>query len=384
MTARPSVILWPWSATALNRNEYIFNHMAGGIVRNVRVAGIASAVPASVDDIGASWRGGRDELAKVMANTGVRERRIATHQTCTSDLCLKAAEVLLADLRWARDSIDLLLFVSQTPDHILPATSCVLHGRLGLAKHCASFDVSLGCSGYVYGLHIASSLLSTGLYSRALLLVGDTISKVVSPDDRSVAYLFGDAGAATALEYLVGAEPMGFELGTDGTGSQHLQIPAGAFRVRSGPETRRAVVHENGNIRSEENLSMNGAEVFNFTLREIPGLLRGVLGHAGWNSAEVDWWVMHQANRFMLEYLGKRMKIPVERNILALEKYGNTSSASIPLAITDSLRLRLAGDPKRLVLAGFGVGFSWAAVGLTLSGAVVPPVAILELGAEIS
>lgn len=348
--------------------------MAGSVLNGVRIAGAAAAVPAGSRAVEPGARIAASELEKVIEKTGVKRRHIAPPEVCSSDLCVAAAQPLLAKLGWERDSIDLLVFVSQTPDHFLPATSCVLHGRLGLAKSCAAFDISMGCSGYVYGLSMVAGLLAAGAHRRALLLVGDTISKVVSPEDRSVAYVFGDAGSATALEQAGGAGPMAFELGTDGTGIEHLKIPAGGFRCRPSPQTALIKEREAGNHRSDEHLFMNGAEIFNFTIREVPPLIKALTERAGWPAASVDHWIMHQANRFMLEYLGRRMKLPPEKTVVALENYGNTSCASIPLALSDRFGGEARMAPGRFVLAGFGVGFSWAGVALDLRDAFVLPV----------
>ena len=348
--------------------------MAGSIINGVRIAGISAAVPAGSQIVEPVACTTAAELEKIIEKTGVKRRHIAQADTCTSDLCAAAAQQLLAKLGWEPESVDLLIFVSQTPDHLLPATSCVLHGKLGLAKSCAAFDISLGCSGYVYGLNVAAGLLAAGAYRRALLLVGDTISKVVSTEDRSVAYVFGDAGSATTLERADTAGAMAFELGTDGTGIDHLKIPAGGFRCRSGPHTRLLKEQEAGNRRSDEHLFMNGAEIFNFTIREVPPLIKALIARAGWSADSIECWVMHQANRFMLEYLGRRMKLPVDKTVIALENYGNTSCASIPLALADRFGGEKPMGSGRCVLAGFGVGFSWAGVALDLRDAVVLPV----------
>ncbi len=345
-------------------------------ISGVRLAGIAAVVPGAPREVAAGEAGG--ELAKIIANTGVKRRHIVAAETCTSDLCAAAAERLLASLGWERTSIDLLVFVTQTPDYVLPATALVLHDRLGLAKTCAAFDVNLGCSGYVYALSIAAAHLRSGAAKRALLLVGDTISKVASPEDRSVAHLFGDAGTATALELADAAAPMHFVTGSDGGGAAHLQIPAGMFRTPSSEATRATRARDGGNVRSDEHLCMNGAEIFNFTIREVPAMLESVLRAAGWSATEVDAFVLHQANRFMLDYLTKRMKLPSEKVVLALEEFGNTSSASIPLAICARLGPRLGQAPARVALAGFGVGFSWAAVALEMHRVHVEPVFYLS------
>jgi len=341
----------------------------------IRIVGIAAVVPPQEVEVQGQSQTGVD-LGKVIANTGVKCRRIAAPEVCTSDLCAKAAERLFEGLQCERGTVDLLLFVSQTPDYVLPATACSLHGRLGLGKSCAAFDMNLGCSGYVYALSLAAAYLQAGAASRVLLLVGDTISKLTSPEDRSVAYLFGDAGSATLLERNDNAAPMHFVTGSDGSGAEHLKVEAGMFRHRSSEATRTATPRDGGNIRSDEQLAMNGPEIFNFTLREIPGLVSETLKRAGWNLEDVDAFVMHQANRFMLDYLGKRMKLPAGKAVVALENFGNTSSASIPLAICDRLRARLEAGPARLLLAGFGVGFSWAAAAIEVDRPVIMPVSV--------
>ena len=304
------------------------------------------------------------EVAKISFSSGVLRRHLAGEDVCTSDLCFAAATQVLKATGWEPESVGGLIFVSQTPDYVLPATACSLHGRLGLSKECVAFDVNLGCSGYVYGLWLAGNLIGKSSLKRILLLAGDTISRLVSPQDRSVAMLFGDAGTATALEFHPAATPMFFELGTDGKGERHLAVNAGGFRRRRSPETDVRSEREGGNIRSDEDLFMNGGEIFAFTLKTVPKLCQAVLGHAGWEADEVDAFVMHQANRFMLQHLTKLMRLPPDKVVLALETYGNTSSASIPLALTAKLSERLAREKLKMVLAGFGVGFSWAAVAL--------------------
>jgi 3-oxoacyl-[acyl-carrier-protein] synthase-3 len=320
---------------------------------------------------------GEDEAQKTSNSTGVRQRHIAPEAICTSDLCEAAAQQLLTELAWAKDSIDALIFVSQTPDYLLPASSCSLHGRLGLSKRCAAFDLNLGCSGYVYGLWVASQLMASGLH-RVLLLVGDTISRIVSPSDRSAAPLFGDAGTATALERCDTETPWVFELGTNGSGQEHLIVPAGGFRYPRTDVTAVRTEREGGNIRSDEDLFMDGAEIFAFSLTEVPRLFAQVLAEAGWTAENTDRFIMHQANQFMLKHLAKRMKLPTEKVVLALEEFGNTSSASIPLAMTHSLAVELREDSLRLLLAGFGVGLSWGAVALSCGPMIMPDLVIVD------
>ena len=316
-----------------------------------------------------------EEVAdKIGKNIGIAVRHVASESICTSDLCCAAAERLLAELNWDRDSISGLIFISQTPDYVLPATSYSIHQRLGLPSTCYSFDVNLGCSGYVYGLWLAASLMQTAS-GKVLLLVGDTISRIASPQDQTVTFLFGDAGSATALEPSPEAAPMFFNIGSDGSGEKSLIVPAGGFRHRSDERSGIRTPRENGNLRSDEDLYMDGPEVFTFTLKRVPSMVKSVLEAASCELGDIDAFVFHQANAFMLTHLAKRLKIPAEKFILALANFGNTSSASIPLAlVTSSLRERMTSSPVRLLLAGFGVGFSWAAAILTCGPGVFPEV----------
>lgn len=357
--------------------------MARSVVQGVRIAGLSGAVPTAqrtVADLARLF--GEDDAAKISKSVGVTQRRVTTDDLCTSDLCERAANDLLAALEWERDTVDLLVFVSQTPDYILPATSCVLQARLALSKHCAAFDINLGCSGYVYGLAVASQLMAGGGFRRALLLVGDTISKIASPEDRSVEPLFGDAGTCTALEVSGTAEKMVFEFGTDGRGEQNLIVPAGGFRRRRTSGTSLRSAREGGNVRSDEDLFMNGPEIFAFTNREVRPMIENVLRSSAWSLEDPDFVVMHQANLFMLQHLAKKLKLPEEKTVYALETFGNTSSASIPIAIIDRLQEALKGGPRKLLLAGFGVGYSWAACTLQVDDPLVLPLAAVTAPVE--
>ena len=342
---------------------------------NVVLRGISSAIPDQC--LGPEvWdeRFGIEEASRISESIGVSSRPVVPEGICASDLCYEAAEDLLESLNWERDTIEAVLFVSQTPDHPLPATACILQNRLGLPTSSIAFDVNLGCSGYVYGLSIATQFISSNSVNRALLLVGDTLSHLVSEQDKSTGLLFGDAGTATAIERQDGAPDMKFQLGTDGGGMQHLIVPAGMSRLRRCRETSLRQEDEGGSLRSPEELFMDGAEVFSFTLTRVPRLVRSVLDNAGWTMDEVDAVVMHQANEFMLNHLAKRVKVPPEKLILAMESFGNTSCASIPLAINAKMREQISQRPMKLLLVGFGVGWSWGAVTITCGPIAVPEV----------
>jgi 3-oxoacyl-[acyl-carrier-protein] synthase-3 len=340
-----------------------------------RIAGIASTLPAneiSNADVAAAL--GVNEK-RVRALTGIKRRRVAPPGMCASDLCEDAASRLLAELNWTKQSIDALVFVTQTPDYLLPATACTLQQRLRLPSTCASFDVSMGCSGYVYGLWLASSLVESGL-NRVLLLVGDTLTRNVSEVDRSVAFLFGDSGTATALER--GESRTTFILGTDGGGAEHLIIQAGQARQRVTPDLCERNEMEGGNIRSLQELYMNGSEVMAFTLREVPPLFEQLLENSGLHREELDAVVMHQANQFLLDNLARKIGVDTSRIPTTVEDFGNTSCASIPVTISTRLRDRISGKNLNLAMIGFGVGWSWAGCIGDFGPIIAPPINYLD------
>jgi len=348
--------------------------MASLTVKGTAIRGIASSVPTdrqSTEDLAKVF--GANEAHKIALGSGVITRRVGRPGLFCSDLCHAASEALLEGLGWDRGSIEALVFVSHSFDYPMPATACILQDRLGLPKTCAAFDVSLACSGYVYGLWIANGLIASGC-KRVLLLAGEMGSRMVSPNDRTTFPLFGDAGTATALESH-GEAAMHFELGTDGAGHQHLIVPAGTATARlpHSAQTMMRTERAGGIIRSDEDLYMNGAEMFAFTLRAVPPLIDAVLERSRWPRDTVDHFVFHQANKFMLVHLAKRMGIPEQKLPLSLQHYGNTSSASIPLAITHSLRETLEKQKLKLVLAGFGSGYSWGACAVEMGPMVAPP-----------
>lgn len=353
--------------------------MATAEIHGLRLVGLASAVPAALGSVTeAVAEFGAEEIRKISESTGVEQRHVSTGRLCASDLCCAAARRLLGELNWDPESVEAAIFVSQCFDFVLPATSCTLHVRLGLSKDCAAFDVGMGCSGFVYGLWIAASLMAASGMSRVLLLVGDTIPRFCSPLDRSTTLLFGDAGSAAALEKNAAAQPFIFSLGTDGSGWRNLIIPAGASRRPSDEASAGKEKGDGENFRRAEDLFMDGAEMFAFALREVPSLINEVLAATQWNSQEVDYFVFHQANRLMLTHLAKFMKLPLSKVPLSLPEFGNTSSASIPVTINSKLADIIRSRSVRLVLAGFGVGYSWAGCSLQCGPMVAPEVVRVE------
>ena len=301
-----------------------------------------------------------DQVREVVDKVGIYERRFADEKTCSSDLCFAAAEKLIADNGIDRNEIDLLIFISQTPDYRMPATSVLLQERLGLPNSTIAFDINLGCSAFIYGLSVAYSFMQCNNLRKALILDGETRSKVYSPKDRRSAFLFGDGGVAALVERVEKFGESYFSLNSDGSRGDLIKINAGGYRMPSSVETlQEKVVDEYGNIRSEEQGYMNGGDVFNFVIREIP---RDIKKIAEWSEVDIqslDYYVFHQANNFINSYLAKKLKLDTTRIPSTIAKYGNTSSVSVPLTIVDQLKDNLSGK-KRLMLSAFGVGMTWA------------------------
>lgn len=320
-----------------------------------------------------------EEIEKVGATVGLKNLyRTAVLQTA-GDLCIAAARRLLEGLQWDAASIDGIFFVTQTPDHFLPATAFVAHRELKLKDHCLAFDIGLGCSGYVYGIWNAAQFIATGSCKRVLLLAGDTISKLISPQDKAVAVLFGDAGSATALEFDVTGSSIAFVGGSDGNGAENLCVPGGAFRAMPSAAGFAEHTDQAGNTRTQRDLAMDGLAIFNFTLQRVPPLVNAVIKMQGWQVPDVDLFVFHQANGFILKTLTKKLKIRDEQAPINIEKFGNTSMTSMPLLLADSAanRLRLP-EPTKVVVVGFGVGYSWGALATEMGSLVTEIVQMAE------
>ena len=302
----------------------------------------------------------KDEVKKVVDKVGVFERRFANEKTCSSDLCFAAAEKLITDNNIDRSEIDLVVFLSQTPDYRMPATSILLQDRLKLPMSTMAFDISLGCSGFINALSIVYALMGNKGFRKALLLDGETRSKVYSRKDRREAFIFGDAGAAVLIERDEKFGESHFSLNSDGSRGNLIMIPGGGYRNMSSTETlKEKVVDEYGNIRNDEQGYMEGADVFNFVIEEIPKDVKRILDYSNEKFENMDYYVFHQANAFINNYIVKKIKLDKNRIPWTLHKYGNTSSVSIPLTIISELKNKLDGNHK-LMLNAFGVGMAWA------------------------
>lgn len=301
-----------------------------------------------------------DQVKEVVDKVGIYERRFADEKTCSSDLCFSAAERLIADTGVERSEIDLLIFISQTPDYRMPATSVILQHRLGLSEKTIAFDINLGCSAFLYGMSVVYSMMEKSGLQKALILDGETRSKVYSPKDRRTAFLFGDGGVAALVERNERFGKSYFSLNSDGSRADLIKINGGGYRNPSSVETlRERVVDEYGNIRNDEQGYMDGGDVFNFVIREIPRDIKQTLAFAGTDKEALDFYVFHQANNFINSYLAKKLKLDTKKIPSCVEKFGNTSSVSVPLTIASELRERMCGE-RKLLLSAFGVGMTWA------------------------
>jgi 3-oxoacyl-[acyl-carrier-protein] synthase-3 len=339
--------------------------MAFFSIPNVEIKGISCCVPAKREDNSDILTLSTEEKEKLIASTGIKSRRISTRDICSSDLCLQAAEKLIKDLQWDKEDIDFLVFVTQTPDYILPATSCILQDRLGLNQSCYTLDISLGCSGWIYGISAISCLISMSYWGggqKGLLLAGDTISKLCSTTDKSSYPLFGDAGSATAIEMRNGTKGFQFHAEADGSGFKTIFIPDGGYRspVDADSLTKREI--SNGIQRNRLNLILEGMDVFTFGITKVPESVNKLIEHFDIDKDSIDYFIFHQANKFMNEKIRKKMKLPEEKVPYSLRDYGNTSSASIPLTIVTELRDRLKNSTKTILACGFGVGLSWGSM----------------------
>ncbi len=328
------------------------------------IRAIATYLPARILDNDALAAAFPDRPAeKIFDKLGIRERRIAAPGETAADLAYGAACRLFDSGVVARDEIDFLILCTQAPDYILPTSACLLQSRLGLSTATGAFDINLGCSGFVYGLSIATGLIASGAARNVLLLTADTYSKFINDGDRSVRTLFGDGAAAT----LVGpAAPRGaaigpFVFGTDGRGANSLIVPTGGARRARSPETALAAQDAAGNTRAADDLYMNGAGVMSFSLKVVPAAITELLDKTGLTRDDIDFFVLHQANKFMLDALAKALRVPAEKVPRFYEAVGNTVSSSIPFLLEDMLATGRIRPGMRLVLVGFGVGLSWSA-----------------------
>lgn len=329
---------------------------------NVQIAGVAATVPKEIIwNKEAAFFENDEAYNRFLESTGIASRYVVGDSgLCSSDLCVDAARRILNSLEWPAETVDCLIFVTQTPDYLLPATACIIQDRLGLKSHCYALDISLGCSGWVYGLSVVAALMESGVFKRALLLAGDTTSVTKSPQDRSTFPLFGDAGTATALEYQENSDKMTFDFGTDGSGYEAIMIKDGGFRNPTSLKSFEVEIKEDGKIRNDLQSILNGPEVFTFGISQAPKSVKQLMTFLGIFPEDIDVFLFHQANLMMNERIKGKLKLREDQVPYSLHKFGNTSSASLML----TLCYNRAGHQVsgRFIACGFGVGLSWGSV----------------------
>lgn len=295
-------------------------------------------------------------VEKIADKVGINNRHIAAENETSADLALRAAEKLFEEHpEIKKDSVDFILFCTQSPDYFLPTSACVIQDKLGLPTSCGALDFNLGCSGYVYGLSLAKGLLLGGIARNVLLLTGETYSKFMHPKDKGNRTIFGDAGSATLVSSEGFAEIGNFSLGTDGRGAENLMVKSGGMRFRE--QFNDLKFEDNGNPLSSDHLYMNGSEIFNFTIDAVPPLIEDTLVKNQLSRDDVDGYVFHQANKFMINFLRKKIKIEPDKFYTYMCEVGNTVSNTIPIVLTEQLKDKaIKGN---IILAGFGVGYSW-------------------------
>ena len=331
-------------------------------VDNVAIKGLAAAVPKEKKDIANLECFAPGEAEKVMALTGVTESRLAPDGMVCSDYCQAAAEKLIEEIGWEKESIDILVYVSVSRDYIEPNTATVIQGKMGLPSTTFTIDVPMACSGYCYGLYVVGSLLSSGCLKRALLLVGDTPSKIMSPLDKTVWPLHGDAGTATALEYDPSANPILFNLMSDGTQMNAIIAPDTGVRNIVNEDSLKMEKIDEGIIRNRTHVTMDGMGVFAFATMRVPKDIQALVDHFELDKESIDYLLLHQANQYIDDKIRKKLKFPEEKTPYCLHKFGNTSSGTIPMTMVTKIREELETTPKKLLMSGFGAGLSWAAV----------------------
>lgn len=332
--------------------------MSKGTLNNIVISGIATSVPNQVRPIDYWYQKfGVEAVDKFKNMTGVTRVCCTFKNQTASDLAFVSAKKLLEHKNIDPQSIGALIFISQCPDYRLPSTACVLQYRLNLSNDSICYDVNLGCSGYINGLMIISSLMQNANIKYALLLVGDTSTKGLSHDDKSSAMLFGDAGSATLLEKKENVSDVSFYIKSDGVRFKSIIKPAGAYR-NLGVSKEKVLWPIDGNIRSDYDTYMNGTDVFTFTLSEVPALIKGFLHNHDQSINDYDWYIFHQANLYILKQIAKKTKIPIEKIPISLDNFGNTSVTSIPLTLSNSFG-NVNDKIYHFMMCGFGVGLSW-------------------------
>lgn len=342
---------------------------------NTKISGISCVVPPKelslLEDL-SLYGGDQKKIQRVINSSGFLKRRVTEKDVMTSDLCEQAANDLISKLSIPPSEVDALLFVSYTPDYLMPATSYILHKKLGLSNSCVVMDIPQACSGFVLGLFQAAMLVNAGC-RKVLLLVGDSFSKFSDMFIDKTAPVFGDAGSATLIEYDADASKMYFQIESSGSGYDSLICPNGGFR---NPPTKNSF-YENGDF--SYGSKMDGGKIFDFTMNKIATHIQELLEYSGVQKKAIEHFVLHQANKFILQNIIRLLDVSEEKcPMQTISKYGNQCGASIPCAISNELREKVSQTSHQILVSGFGVGLSWASSVLTLDKIHCPPISNYE------
>ncbi len=339
----------------------------------MRMAGVSACVPENVvttEQLGILTP---EEAQTFIKTVGIERRHLAPDDICASDMCQKAAEKLLEELGWERDSIDVLIFESVTGDYKTPPTSCLLQDRLGLPDTTFCLDMPMGCCGCLYAITVGGNMLTTGNVRRALLLIGDTALRMGSMKDKSRVPLFGDAGTAIALEYDPEAPEIVVDFHTYGKGYEALMTPHGGFRHPATPESFIEEDFGNGIVRAPIHTLINGMNVFSFAISKPPKSVEQFLEAEELDrNTDIDYFLIHQANKMIVDRVVKKLKLPTDKVPYNIEEFGNLGGASIPSLMVTRLREPLSTAPHRLLMSSFGLGLSWATMTATFGPMVIP------------
>jgi 3-oxoacyl-[acyl-carrier-protein] synthase-3 len=333
-------------------------------LNGIKITSISSCVPKNKIDLNNFASDfGENEVSRIIKTTGIKGIRQADLSVTTSDLCIEAAKSLIEVNNIDVTEIGAIIFVSQTTDYIMPQTSHIIQSKLGLSEDTICFDLPIGCNGYIYGLFQSSLLISSKSCKKVLLLSGDTSTKLINNKDRSLKMVFGDGGSATLIEQ--GKDELSFIIYSDGSQFDSLIIPDGGCRNPINENSSQLNFDSDGNGRTSSNLYMDGIAIFNFAIKRVPPLIDEILDFTNWEKDEVDMYALHQANKFMIEYLRKKSKISAEKMPIVVDGIGNTGPATIPILLTEINSAYKQLD--KVIMCGFGIGLSWGAVSCNLS-----------------
>lgn len=343
-------------------------------LNNVRIVGMSACVPREIEEtrnlpVFASEK----EAEKIIASTGIERHRVAPENVTASDLSEKAIIRLLDSLGWQPADVDCLIYVCTSRDFIAPQTSCIMQHRLGLRQDCFVMDLPLGCSGWIYGMSVIGSLMSHGSLRKGILIASETNTKNRNKNDRTSRPLFGDAATATALEFDPTAKEMDFMFGVDGSGYQSVWAKYGGMRFPADEESVKDKEIEPGIIRKGTDMVINGMDVFAFAIKRPPKALKEMISEFRINIDDLDYLLLHQANKFIDEKIRKSLDIPAHKVPYCLEDFGNVTSASIPLTMVTRCAPKLSSESCHILACGFGVGLAWATMRFHTDKITIPP-----------